>query len=93
LILQTTRKKTTTGALAVALALSSGVALGAPPKLVPLPRPRPHMIATAPGSTVVRAEFHTASLAPAASAIAKDDTAVPFSSDASVSKSDLSAVK
>jgi soluble lytic murein transglycosylase len=92
LILQSTRNKATAGALAVALALLSGVAVAAPPLPVPLPRPRPHTAATAPASTI-RAEFHPASLAPAASAVPKDDPALPFSLDASVSKSDLSAVK
>jgi soluble lytic murein transglycosylase len=90
LVLQSTRKKMT--AVAIALASSSSVVLGEPAKPVPLPRPRPQILATAPGSSFVRGEFHTASLAPAGSAIAKD-TALPFSSDASVSKSDLSAVK
>src|SRR5713101_2878447 len=93
LVLQGTRKKMTGCALAGVLALSSGVALGAPLKHVPLPRPRPPIVGTAPGSASARAEFHPASLTPAASAIPKDDPALPFSLDASVSKSDLSAVK
>jgi soluble lytic murein transglycosylase len=79
-------------ALAGALALASVAALAAPPlKQVPLPRPRPH-IADA-GSAPAKAVFHTASLTSAASAVPKDDPALPFSPDASVSKSDLSAVK
>src|SRR5262249_27496755 len=91
--LQGTRKRMTGCALAGVLALSSGVTLGAPLKQVPLPRPRPPIVDAAPASASARVEFHTASLTPAASAIPKDDPALPFSSDASVSKSDLSAVK
>jgi len=79
-------------ASAAVLALASGAALAAPPlKQVPLPRPRPH-IADA-GGAPAKVVFQTASLTPGASAIAKDDPALPFSPDASVSKSDLSAVK
>jgi soluble lytic murein transglycosylase len=81
-------------ALAGVLTLSSGIALGAPlPKNVPLPRPRPHVVHTAPGGVSAKAVYHTASLTPAGSAIPRDDPALPFSSDASVSKSDLNAVK
>jgi peptidoglycan lytic transglycosylase len=93
LVLQGTCKKMTAAALAGALAVASSIAFGAALKQVPLPRPRPHIAGTASGSTSATAEFHTASLTPAASAVAKDDPAVPFSSDASVSKSDQSAVK
>src|SRR5258707_8943286 len=94
LVLQGTRKRMMGCALAGVLALSSGVALGAPPlKHVPLPRPRPQIVDAAPSSASAKPVYHTASLTPAASAIPKDDPALPFSSDASVSKSDLSAVK
>ncbi len=83
----------TAGALAGALALSSSVAAGAgaPLKQVPLPRPRPHI--AAPASASPRAEFRTASLAPAAAAVPKDGPALSFPSDIAVSKADLSAVK
>src|SRR5215470_5434154 len=91
--LQRTRKKMMGCALAAVLALSSGATLGAPLKHVPLPRPRPHVVDAAPASASARAVFHTASLSPAATAIPKDDPALPFSSDPSVSKSDLNAVK
>jgi soluble lytic murein transglycosylase len=94
LVLEGTRKRMMGCALAGVLTLSSGIALGAPlPKNVPLPRPRPHILDGAPASAAAKAVYHTASLTPAASAIPKDDPALPFSSDASVSKSDLSAVK
>jgi soluble lytic murein transglycosylase len=86
------RKRMTGCALAGVVALSSG-ALGAPLKNVPLPRPRPHIAGVAPGNASAKAVYHTASLTPAASAVPKDDPALPFSPDASVSKSDLSAVK
>jgi soluble lytic murein transglycosylase len=82
------------GALAGVLTLSSGIALGAPlPKNVPLPRPRPHIVDSATTNGAAKAVYQTASLTPAASAIPKDDPALPFSSDPSVSKSDLTAVK
>jgi len=81
------------GALAGVLALSSVAAPGAPLKQVPLPRPRPPIVDAAPGGASAKSVYHTASLTPAASAVPKDDPALPFSSDPSVSKSDLSAVK
>ncbi len=93
MVLQGTRKRMTGGALAGVLALSLGAALGAPLKQVPLPRPRPHIVDAAPGGASAKVEYHTASLTPAASVVPKDDPALPFSLDASVSKSDLSAVK
>jgi soluble lytic murein transglycosylase len=93
LVLQGAVKTMMAGALASGLALSSSIALGAVPlKQVPLPRPRPHIAGAASGGASPKAEFHTASLAPAATAIPKDDPAVSFSSDVA-SKSDLSAVK
>src|SRR5262249_34018584 len=92
--LQGTRKRMTCCAFAGVLAFASGTAVAAPPsKQVPLPRPRPHIVAAASGGASVKVEYYTASLTPAASAIPKRDPALPFSSDASVSKSDLSAVK
>ena len=93
LVLESTRKRLMGGALAGVLALSSGAALGAPLKQVPLPRPRPPIVDTAPGNASAKSIYHTASLTPAASAVPKDAPALPFSSDASVSKSDLTAVK
>src|SRR5258708_7108275 len=93
LVLQGTRKRMLGCALAGVLALSSGAALAAPLKQVPLPRPRPHIVDAAPSGAAAKVEYHTASLTPAASAIPKDDPALPFSADPSVSKSDLNAVK
>ena len=93
MVLQGTRKRLMGGALAGVLALSSVAAPGAPLKQVPLPRPRPPIVDAASGGASAKSVYHTASLAPAASAVPKDDPALPFSSDPSVSKSDLSAVK
>jgi soluble lytic murein transglycosylase len=95
LVLEGTRNKVTVGALTGALALSSSVAMGAgtPLKQVPLPRPRPHIAGIAPGSASAKAQYHTASLPPAATAIPRDEPALSFSSDAVVSKTDLAGVK
>src|SRR6266478_5172200 len=93
LVLQSTRKRLMGGALAGALALSSAAAMAAPLKQVPLPRPRPHIVDAAPAGASAKSVYQTASLTPAASAVPKDDPALPFSADPSVSKSDLSAVK
>src|SRR5260370_39165350 len=97
LVLQGTRKRLMGGALAGVVALASVAAsvaaLGAPLKQVPLPRPRPPIVDAAPGGASAKSVYHTASLTPAASAVPKDDPALPFSSDPSVSKSDLGAVK
>jgi soluble lytic murein transglycosylase len=95
LALQVARNKMTAYALAGLVTFASGAALAAalPLKHVPLPRPRPHIVGTAPTSASPKAEFHTASLAPSASAALKDEPTLPFSSTVSVSKPDLSAVK
>src|SRR5260370_16002186 len=93
LVLQGTRKRLIGGGRASVVALASVAALGAPLKQVPLPRARPPIVDAAPGGASAKSVYHTASLTPAASAIPKDDPALPFSSDASVSKSDLNAVK
>ena len=94
LVLEGARKKMTGRALAGALALVSGAALAAPPLgHVPLPRPRPHILGAVPGGTSGRPEFRTASLAPMAAAIANGETALVFSSNASVAKPDLDAAK
>ena len=77
--------------------LSSGAIAAQPLKYVPLPRPRPHIAVAHPstttGAALPKAEFHTASLAPAASVALKNEPALPFSSTTSVSKPDLAAVK
>jgi len=84
--------------LASLLVLASGAAMAAgPAKPVPLPRPRPHIAAVLPGAAPFpappKAEFHTASLAPSASAALKNEPAIPFTATASISKADLAAVK
>src|SRR5260370_22234500 len=93
LVLQGTRKRMMGCALAGVLSLFSGAALGASLKQVTLPRPGPHIVDAATSGAAAKVEYDTASLTPAASAIPKDDPALPFSADPSVSKSDLNAVK
>jgi soluble lytic murein transglycosylase len=85
--------------------LSGAIMAAQPLKQVPLPRPRPHVAVahpgaapaapwpTVPGAPWPNAEYHTASLAPSASAALKDKPALPFSPATSVSKPDLTAVK
>ncbi len=94
LALQTTRNKTAACALAGLLTLSSGAAMAGPAlKNVPLPRPRPAVASSAPGAASPKSVYQTASLTPAASALPKDEPALPFSSGVSISKTDLGAVK
>jgi len=66
-------------------------------KHVPLPRPRPHIAfahpGDVPGTALPKAAFHTASLAPSASAALNDETALPFSFATSPAKTDLASVK
>ncbi len=87
-------RKIAASALAGTSALAAGAAVAAPPlKQVPLPRPRPPIVGSAPANASPGAGFRTASLTPAASAIPKEESGLPFSSAISVSKPDLDAVK
>ncbi len=80
-------------ALAGALALASAAsAAPEPSRHIPLPRPRPHMVATRPSAPVV-ANYQTASLAPTAVAATRLDPSVPLAATTSTSASDLAAVK
>src|SRR5262249_5755159 len=89
--------RTAACAIASLVMLSSGAIAAQPLKYVPLPRPRPHIAVAQPsattGAALPKAEFRTASLAPAASVALKNEPALPFSSTTSVSKPDLAAVK
>jgi soluble lytic murein transglycosylase len=100
LTLQNGRSRTFACALASLPALATSAALAAPLKNVPLPRPRPHIVAAhasaAPApvaNAAPKAVFQTASLAPSASATLRDDPAIQFSSTPSISESDLANVK
>ena len=99
MILKVGRNRTAACAASL-LALASSTALAAPPlKNVPLPRPRPHIVAAKPSAlqaatasaAAPSAVFHTASLAPASAT--KDDPAIAFGSSPSVSESDLAGIK
>lgn len=90
MILKTVRNKTTL--LAWGLVFASGAALAAhPPRQVPLPRPRPPIGGSAPTSAPGPG-YRPASLT-SGMAFAKDESGLPFAAAASVSKSDLDAVK
>src|SRR5579871_2769948 len=93
LALKATCSTTAVYALAGLVTLLSGAVIAAPPlKNVPLPRPRPPMVTPAAAASP-KTVYQTASLAPAASPLPKDEPTLPFSPGVSASKADLSAVK
>jgi soluble lytic murein transglycosylase len=98
LTLQGARDRTAACVLASLLAFATGTAVATPPlKYVPLPRPRPHFAVPGPTAAKIaappKAVFQTASLAPSASAALKDEPAIPFGPNASISAADLASVK
>jgi soluble lytic murein transglycosylase len=77
-------------ALVGLLALGTAVAAAPPLKNVPLPRPRPHIVPARQSTIASTGAVRTASLAPTA---VRGESAIEFGSTASISETDLAALK